>query len=234
MNHLKSKILFGGLFIFSLSTTAQTVLLSVDKDGEKIIQRGPNLKNHVQVYFHFGFVAGSDKPGARIIYGSSTDLAFGIRKRHKISPLYSIGFEAEFERLSYKLKQTNEKFFPDTILNYSQSLRNFSLGLGVFNRFNFDPHRGNFLGTYLDLGIMGGWDFGYYEYTRNKLPNGTKEAKSISNLSYVNNLDAKVCARMGFSHGSIYTSYRLTKLFKTSYNYPDLPRLVVGVELSVL
>lgn len=234
MKHLKSKILFGGLFIFSLSTSAQTVLLSVDKDGEKIIQRGPNLKKHLQFYFHFGFVAGSDNPGAGIIYGNSIDLAFGIRKRHKINPIYSIGFEAEFARLSYKLNQTTEKFFPDTILYNSQSLRNFSLGLGVFNRFNFDPHRGNFLGTFLDIGIMGRWDFGYYEYTRNKLPNGTKEAKSISNLSYVNNHDAKAYARLGFSHGSIYTSYRLTSLFKTSYNYPDLPRLVVGLELSVL
>lgn len=217
-----------------MSTTAQTVLLSVDNSSEKIIQRGPNLKKHIQLYFHFGLLAGSDNPGARIIYGSSTDLAFGIRKRHKISPLYSIGFEAEIERLSYKLKQSNEKVFPDTILNNSQSLRNYSFGLGVFNRLNFDPHRGNFLGTFLDMGIMCKWDFGYYEYTRNNLPNGTKEAKSISNLSYVNNLNSIAYARLGFSHGSIYITYRLTGLFKTSYNYPDLPRLVVGVELSVL
>ena len=107
-----------------------------------------------------------------------------------------------------------------------------NLGLGFFSRFNFDPHRGNFLGTFLDLGIVGNWHLGTHEFTENKLSNGTTVTKSISDLDYVKKLSSSAYVRIGFSHVSVYGSYRLTDLFKDAYKYPDLPRLVIGIELS--
>ena len=229
---MKQKILILLLVIFSLSSTAQTILLSVDNTKDKTTEIGPNLKRHNQLFFRFGFVEGIDKPGARIIFGKSTDFAFGFRKRYKISSLYSLGFETELQARSYKFKQTIEKTFPDTIINKSQSLNYGNLGLGFFSRFNFDPHRGNFLGTFLDIGIVGSWHFGTEEFSENKLSNGTTETKMISDLAYVKKLSASVYSRIGFSHVSVYGSYRLTDLFKDAYKYPDLPRLVIGIELS--
>ena len=220
------------LVIVSLSSTAQTILLSVDNTSEKAIEVGPNLKRHNQLFFRFGFIEGKDKPGARIIFGKSTDFAFGFRKRYKISSLYSLGFETELQARNYKFKQTVEKTFPDTIISKSQSLNYVNLGLGFFNRFNFDPHRGNFLGTFLDIGIVGSWHFSTHEFSENKLSNGTTETKMIGDLAYVKKLSASVYTRIGFSHVSIFSSYRLTELFKETNKYPDLPRLVLGIELS--
>ena len=229
---MKQKFLILLLVIFSLSSTAQTILLSVDNTNEKAAEVGPNLKRHNQIFFRFGLVEGSDKPGARIVFGKSIDFAFGFRKKYKISSLYSLGFETEFQVRNYKFKQSAEKIFPDTIINKSQSLDYAILGLGLYNRFNFDPHRGNFLGTFLDIGIVGSWHFGTHEFSENKLSNGTTETKMISDLAYVKKLSASVYARIGFSHVSIFSSFRLTELFKNSYKYPDLPRLVIGIELS--
>ncbi len=230
---MKKKFLILWLVVLSFSSAAQTVLLAVDNTNDKTAELGPNLTRHNQIFFRLGLVEGSDKPGARIVYGKSTDFAFGFRKRYKISSLYSLGFETEFQSRSYKFKQTAEKFFPDTMINKSQSLNYGNLGLGFFNRFNFDPHRGNFLGTFLDLGIVGSWHFGTHEAAENKLSNGTTETKMITDLDYVKKLSASAYARVGFSHVSIYGSYRLTDLFKNTHKYPDLPRLVVGIELSV-
>lgn len=229
---MKQKSLILLLVIFSLTTRAQTILLSVDNTKDKTTELGPNLKRHNQLFFRLGFVEGSDKPGARIIFGKSIDFSFGFRKRYKISSLYSLGFETELQSRSYKFKQTTEKTFPDTTINKSQSLNFGNLAIGFFNRFNFDPHRGNFLGTFLDLGIVGSWQLGTHEFTENKLSNGTTVTKSISDLDYVKKYSASAYARIGFSHLSVYGSYRLTDLFKNTYKYPDLPRLVVGVELS--
>ncbi len=229
---MKQNILILLLVFFTLSSTAQTILLSVDNTNEKVTEVGPNLKRHNQIFFRLGLVEGSDKPGARIVFGKSTDFAFGFRKKYKISSLYSFGFETELQSRNYKFKQTAEKIFPDTIINKSQSLNYGNLGLGFYNRFNFDPHRGNFLGTFLDLGIVGSWHFGTHEFSENELSNGTTETKMISDLDYVKKLSASAYARIGFSHISIFSSYRLTELFKKSYKYPALPRLVVGIELS--
>ena len=231
---MKQKILILLLVIFSLSSTAQTILLSVDNTKDKSTEIGRNLKRHNQLFFRLGFVEGIDKPGARIIFGKSIDFSFGFRKRYKISSLYSLGFETEIQSRSYKFKQTVEKRFPDTIINKSQSLNYGNLGLGFFSRFNFDPHRGNFLGTFLDLGIVGNWHLGTHEFTENKLSNGTTVTKSISDLDYVKKLSTSAYVRIGFSHVSVYGSYRLTDLFKDAYKYPDLPRLVIGIELSAL
>jgi hypothetical protein len=145
-----------------------------------------------------------------------------------------LGFEVEGQFTDYKLKQEKGKILPDTIINnISGRLDYYSIGVGFYNRFNFDPQRGNYIGNYLDVGIIGYWDFSIKEISKNKLADGTTNRSSVKNLAYVNDLNAKLYSRLGFGHGSIYGSYRLTDLFKPSWNYPDLPRLILGIEFGL-
>lgn len=229
------KILFIFLFlILSHTPRAQTVLLNVDNiNGPKKSERGPNLKKFTHFYLRTGVLASKDLPGARIIYGPSANFAFGVRRKYKISRTYSMGFETEVGFTYYKLKQEKGKTLPDTIRNnISGRLDYSSIGLGYYNRINFDPQRGNFLGTFLDIGINGTWENSIKTISKNELQNGTIVKMVVHRLPYTNNLNAKVFARFGFSHISIYGSYRLTPLFKSSL-YPELPKLLLGFDLAV-
>src|SRR5205085_8212921 len=106
-------------------------------------------------------------------------------------------------------------------------------GLGFFNRFNFDPHRGNFIGTYIDIGAIGYWDYSVKEISKNKLPDGSISRTSVKDLDYTNDFSAKIYSRVGFSHFALYGSYRITDLFKTSSDFPDLPRMLFGFEFGL-
>lgn len=223
------------LFVFCIVTGhAQTVLLDIDrKQEQRRPELGPNTKSFTHALFRIGAVASGDFEGARIVYGSSINLAVGIRKKHKISRVFSAGYDLELSYTDYKLLQRKGKILPDSILfNKSERLDFTGPGLGFFTRINFDPNRGNYLGKYLDLGITGLWNVSIKRITKSKLQDGTVVKTVTKNLPYVNNVDAKAFARIGKNHFSLYASYRLTEYFKSTFNFPDLPRLVIGIEAA--
>ena len=232
---MKQITLFFGILLLSISAMSQTVLLSVDRSNqEKTSERGPNQKKFTHATLHFGMLASKDKPGAEIIYGSSVNLSLGVRKKYKLTSVYSLGFDVEGQFTDFKLKQEKNKLLPDTIINnISGRMDYFSLALGFYNRINFDPYRGNFLGSFLDLGIMGNWYYSIKSISKNKLTDGTTVKSIVTNLAYVINFDAKVYARIGFGHSSLFGSYRITDLFKSDSQYPDLPRLILGIEFAL-
>jgi len=230
---MKNK-LFLFFWLMSFSAVGQTVLLNVDKDNETFnLENGPNLKKFSHLYLRTAFLVSADKPGAKIIYGSSVNLALGFRNKYKFTPVYSMGFEVELEYTDYKMKQTEGKIFPDTIINnISQRLDYSSIALGYFNRINFDPQRGNFIGAYLDVGIVGEFHYSIKSISKNEMPDGTEQKVVESKLKYTNSTNAKAIARLGYSHFTLYGSYRLTDLFKSDSGFPDLPRVVFGFEFS--
>ena len=229
------KTLLTILFVFCFACCqSQTVLLDVDrKQEQRRPESGPNTKAFSHAFFRFGEAASGDFEGARIVYGSSLSLAMGFRKKHKISRALSAGYDLELSYTDYKLLQRKGKTLPDSILfNKSERLDFVGPGLGFFTRINFDPKRGNYLGNYLDLGIAGVWNVSIKRITKNKLQDGTLVKTIIKNLPYVNDIDAKAFIRIGKNHFSLYASYRFTEYFKSSYNYPDLPRVVIGIEAA--
>jgi hypothetical protein len=228
------KILLLFLLLATISVHSQTVLLKVDRKTERVAsERGQNLKRFTHFYLRAGMLASEDKPGARIIYGSSVNLALGLRNKFKIGSVYSLGYEIETEYTDYKFKQEEGKIVPDTIINQMGRLDFYSLALGFYNRINFDPGRGNFMGTYLDLGIKGEYHFSIKSITKNGLPDGEQLKTTTRQLNYVYNTNAHVYARLGFSHFSFYASYRLLDVFKPDYNFPDVPTVVAGFELGL-
>ena len=225
---------FLAIFLFYQTLLGQTVLLYESRNNENLItESGQNLKRFSHIYIRTAFITPKDNPGARIIYGSSLNLAAGVRKKYKIGSVYSLGFDIEAQFTDYKLKQSAGKVLPDTILHDVSRMDYTSLGFGFYNRFNFDPHRGNFMGTFFDLGVIGTFHYSINSISKTKLPDGTKLKSITSNLKYVNNTDARAYARLGFSHVCIYGSYRLTDLFKKTGDYPELPKLIVGLELGL-
>jgi hypothetical protein len=232
---MRKQYLYLIMLFFSLSSSAQTVLLDIDtKEQQRKIDFGPNLKRFTHLTFHIGALASKDRQGARIIYGSSINLSLGIRKKFKISPAYSLGYDLEWQFTDYKFKQKQGKIFPDTIINnVSQRLDYAYLSLGFYNRFNLDPSRGNFLGTFLDLGINGNFNYAVKKISKNELEKNVRSKSVLSNMPFVNTFNSNFYARFGRSHISFFCSYRLIELFKQSYNYPDLPRLILGIDTAL-
>ena len=230
----KISIVFLFILLYSDAKT-QTVILNVDRTTEqRIPDKGPNLKKFTHVFIRAGILASKDEPGARIIYGPSVNLALGVRKKYKVSPVYSLGYEIAIEYIDYKLKQEKGKLIPDTVINNKSGRLDYSfLSLGFYNRFNFDPARGNYIGNFLDIGINGSWDYSIKSISKNKHSDGTVVKAITHNLPYTYNINAGLFARLGLSHGAIYCSYRLGKLFRDSYHLPDLPRIIVGLELGI-
>lgn len=234
MYHKRLNLITIVLFFSCFTLEAQTVLLSVDRSTDSIpVQRGPNLKKISHVFFNIGFIAGADKLESPIIYGASIEYGFGFRKKYKISAVYSLGWELEANGKIFKIKQQGGKTFPDTTFNDVETLDYYILNIAFYNRINFDPNRGNFMGTFLDLGIKGGWNFQTTYVIKNDLPGGIKIKSEISGLPYVNHFNYDVFARIGRSHISLYASYRLSKLFNPEYAYQELPSITIGIEAAI-
>ncbi len=221
------------LFAF-LPGVAQTVLLQVDRSIDSLpSERGPNLKKFTHFFLTAGLVAGSDSRGARIKYGASLELGSGVRWKYKIGNVYSLGYELQLNYLEFKMDQGPGKIVPDSNRNDVERMDFYSIQAGLYNRFNVDPERGNYLGYYLDLGIRGEWDFGIRHIIKNELPDGSYATSSIAALPYVNRFNGRVFGRIGLNRILVYVSYRFSDLFKSKYEYPELPRLTTGIELSI-
>ncbi len=232
---MKKQYLFLFILLFRTSLFGQTVLLDIDtKEQQRNFDFGPNLKKFTHLTFHIGALASNDNQGARIIYGSSINLSLGIRKKFKISRTYSLGYDLEWQYTDYKFKQKQGKIFPDTIINNVSQRFDYSyVSLGFYNRFNLDPARGNFLGTFLDLGINGCFNYSVKKISKNELENKVRSKSVISNLPFINRVNSNIYARFGRDHVSIFCSYRLIELFKPSYGYPDLPKLILGIDTAL-
>lgn len=233
------KIKYSGIiFIFLWLTAAknfgQTVILQVDRAVDSLApKRGPNLEKFAHFFVAGGVVTGADKPGARIKYGSSVELGFGVRWKYKIGNCYSLGYELRTNYLEYKMDQKPGKRLPDSLLYDVERFEFYSVQVNLFNRFNLDPGRGNELGYYIDLGIGGEWNYSIQRIIKMKLSDGSDMRASISGLPYVNRFNYHVFGRVGLNKIVFYAGYRISDLFKSGYGYPELPRLITGIQLSI-
>jgi hypothetical protein len=227
------KIFFFFIFVIGGNVLfAQTVILNVDRENTKTPAGGPNTAGYTHGYLALGFALPPDEAGSRVVFGSSANFSFGLRHKYKISGFYSLGWDMVFDFSEWKIKQEAGKTFPDTIIQDEQHFSTSDFGIGFYNRFNFDPNRGNTMGHYLDLGINGKWDFSNVETLKQDHPRG-KATIDIDELKYPNVWQANVFARIGSGRWVLWASYRLTNLFKSNYQYNELPRLSAGVEVGL-
>jgi len=225
-------LLFPLLFLTSFYCGGQTVLLKYKEATEPLYDKGPNQKKFVQGFIKFGFVTPPDKDNAKIIYGKSVNIGFGLKKKFKVSPIYSLGWQLEFDYMVYKLKNEPANTAPVGAEIDLKRFDVYSIRLGWFNRFNFDPHRGNFLGTYLDLGIDGAFAYTMKEVYKYDTGYG-KAVTKVDNLDYINSFQSEVFAKLGYSRISFWAKYRLTDLLEKDSGKPELPRISAGIELGI-
>ena len=227
-----------GVILLSAPSFAQEILLEQDVNKDTIVpKRGPNYRHFTHAFVGYGLVAGNGVNGGEIKAGLSRQFVFGARYKLKINSFYAIGFDGMMGFSAYVLKQNNTKILPNKSLHDKESIHFTSFNSCFYNRFNFGK-RGNSLGNYLDIGVYGEWLAGAsqrYTDSYNYVNGSFAKKTSVKNtqLQYVLPLQYGINARFGLGRFIFFGQYRLSKLFKDSFNYPELPNTIVGFQIGI-
>jgi len=212
---------------------AQEVLLERDPAADTTQETyGPNRRNFVQGFIGGGTVVGPKNTGARLKPLGNYNLVYGLRYKLRFSDYYAIGFEGSVSNLTCNMRQEAGKFLPDTVMHKKQRLNWMFLNIGFFNRINFSK-RGNIIGNYIDLGIMGSYCPSFVHFTMDRTDDGRTLRTRERGLDYFTIYNYAVFARVGFNRTAIMASYRMSSLFKSQYAYPNIAPVSITVEISM-
>lgn len=222
--------------IFCLCTlvaSSQDVLMeqNVDNTEGKPLY-GPNLRHFVHGYIGLGFPVATSSEQNYIKPVASSDFNVGLRYKRRFTNYLAVGFDLGVSAVAFKIKQDDAKTVPDTYINDKEKIQVNTLLGDAWVRINVG-RRGNYIGNYLDVGAYGGWNFMKKHKTINTNTDNEKVKVSTTRLSYVENISYGFMARLGTNRYALTARYRTSDLFVTGYDLPELPRLVLGVELGL-
>jgi hypothetical protein len=222
----------------SLQAAGQEVLLHQDVDSNNILHRkwGPNEPIYLGSYVYYGFFTGSTdlqvKKGL-----NSFSIGAGLFYKRKISRIFSAGLLTGYRYGYFSMKElpgyslTDSLFWHKETTHKKEKIFSGALSLQAFIRVNFDPHRGDIQGKYIEIG--GGPDLTLnkgYE-TLDITPDKMRVHTRFSNIPYLSTLPEYVYARIAFNSISLGVAYRLTSYFKPQYNLHEPPQYLVKIEL---
>ncbi len=220
------------LITFSFGAFAQEILLEQNVKADTIRPtHGPNLKHFKCYYLGLSFPIYTNEEKNYTIPGLSSSFDFGMRYKRKFNNLLACGLDLGLNSTAYKIKQNDSKSVPDTISNDKEKFQINTLTGSAFVRFNVG-RRGNYIGNYLDLGGYAGWNMIKRHKTTN-IVNDERVKVATTRLKYVEDISYGVLARVGINKLAVSARYRLSNIFKSSYDMPELPRLSLGFELSL-
>jgi len=221
------------LILLASRTFSQEILLEQNVLADSVKPgRGPNLKNFVHPYVGLGFPLYTSEEISYTKTGSSTRFDFGLRYKRKFCNTFAMGMDLGLNTTGYKIKQNDGKTMPDTLINKKEKFQLGTATVAVFARINVG-RRGNYIGNYLDIGAYGSWNMAKKHKTTNKNGEGEKIRVLTTRLTYFEEYSYGLLGRIGTNRYALTASYRLSDIFKSSYTMPELPRLIVGVEVGL-
>lgn len=221
------------LILLSFRAFTQEILLQQNVQADTIRpSRGPNLKNYFHGYIGIGFPLYTNEDVTYTKTGTSTQFDFGLRYKRRFTNYFAMGADFGINTTAYKIKQQAGKTVPDTIINKKEKFQLSTVTSSLFARINVG-RRGNYVGNYLDLGAYGSWNIAKKHKTTNKNAEGEKVKVLTSRLKYFEDYSYGLFARIGISRYAFTAHYRLSDIFIPSYAMPELPKLIVGVEVGL-
>lgn len=199
------------------------------KDYAYVSKDGPNRKDFGHFYFGLGCMTGNPTDSGKIIPVASFNFISGYRYKRKISNCYALGYDISYNLKNYGILQDTLKVFPNKITHDKEKLVNNNFEFEVFNRINIGK-RGDILGFYIDFGPYFDYIFSArfktYEYAEN-------EKTVFKDLDYTNWFEYGIKARIGIDRYILFASWRLSDMFVKKYNYPELSRLIIGLQIGL-
>jgi hypothetical protein len=239
---MKLVLFFMVLSFLYINISAQEIVLNKNVDEQYTDEKGPNMPRYGHIYIGLAMVVPyNNLPGADTDLGRSGEMLIGYRYKVKLTSFYAIGFDISNRFVRYGIK--SEEDIPVDIDSNPLSQASLadklglgltSLGLEVYNRFNFGK-RGNTLGNYLDIGIKEEWNYRRKLIIKDEAPDGSYFEKSRNvekNLLFIEKFSTILTARIGINRICIYGNYRISDLITSGYTTPELPPLTSGVQVA--
>ncbi len=166
-------------------------------------------------------------------YGNSYSLEAGFKYFHRTGSRYAIGTTFQYTCYTYKTKgaAADETFFSNIPGEVKKEyFRTDNLGTGIINRIYLFPMKGRpFM---LDLG--GYADFSYSKrFNVKTIENGKQNKYKYRDGSKFNPVQAGLYGAISKGKYSFYARYRLTNLFNPKEVPLELPRLSLGLQISM-
>ena len=234
---MKFLIIFSLIFSFSFASIAQEVLLSESFKTDTVKSNfGPNKTHYIMLYTGYGVFVSPANNGSNINTSLSNDYRIGARYKLKLCNWEAIGFDVYYNSNNFNLKQSKQKTLPNKTLHDKEKLATNNVAFDLFNRINFGK-RGNILGKYLDLGFYFSYNFGakhVYKDTFSAVSNAFATKNKIVNrgLIYLSDYNYGPIIRLGNNRYLLYAQYRMTKYFKSGFNFADMPNIVAGIQVA--
>lgn len=235
------KLLLALCLAMSGSLTAQRVLVHEEPDttGE-IPMIGKNRSIYAHQLIKIGLFAPVYESGAKLNFWS-TSLSYEVRTKAKICSWNALILDFGYRCDRFIIDQEQTKLLPGFFGNHKRErISNHNVSFALCDRFNFG-RRGNILGIYLDAGFYGDYVFRAThlyvdEFYNSNSPVATHTRTRVKDtqLQYMNRMNYGLTARLGWEWGSVYAMYRMTDMIKDNPPltvYPDLPKLVIGIEM---
>ena len=238
---MKKKIFILFFLMPTMSLFSQTIRFETEvKQDTAETNFGKNKKNNLSWGFQVGSYLNSEKTFQPY---RSTVFTIGLSYNHKQAKWYSYGLNLNLDISSFVLSKTlGEKTFPDTIIHDKADISITSMGIVLYQRFNFfNKHRGKIYGNYLDIGIYGNLHLSsiYFYQDKEKTSSNNffskRQQHYYRGLNFLNAYDYGVEFVMGRNWLSVFFRYRLSQQMKISYidnnNFPEMPNSIIGIRL---
>jgi hypothetical protein len=143
---------------------------------------------------------------------------------------YALGYELEYRLSNFRYSKIHD----NQPLHDKDRLLTHSLALSCFQRFNFDK-RGNYIGKFMDMGIYSELPFSKSNILIDNIDtlSSGQQKLILTHLKFMNSINYGVLARVGFNRVVLFATYRLSDIFKASFNRMDLPRLSAGLQIGI-
>jgi hypothetical protein len=191
---------------------------------------GKNRKHYVSSYVRLGGVIRS---ADALATNGGGDFSYGLFYKRRFSNLSSMIFDYQIQSVSYKINDIGQIDPYSLLLEWDQeTVSILAFGMDIRHRFNFG-RRGDRIGKYVDLGGYGSWNIGRtHKYL------GKDDYREIAathyKADYLRKFESGLKFGVGYNWIGVYGRYRLTNLLNTDHLTVDLPRLVIGVEITTL
>jgi hypothetical protein len=242
MRPLKKNIIISFcLLALCCSAHAQEVLMSQNVDTNNINHKkwGPNESHYIGFYAFYGAGVGNYDNRLPLAGGlNSIALGAGFYYKRKISGLLSIGVSLGYNYTYFRLKQTPGYGLTDSLFwhrdteHKREKIYTNAASARGFLRINFDPHRGENLGRYLEVGGGPDWNFVKGYQTQDINADKIRVKTRFTHLPYISNFPEYAYARVTFNTIGIGLQYRLTNFFNSVYNLPEPPKYMLKVVIA--
>lgn len=236
---MRKVAIFLAFLISIFLANAQTVILEEEvKSDPDPSDIGPNKKKFSHFYIGAGAIVGaSETDSVATKLSGSYEIIFGYRFKYRVSQLYSLGFDLNYNSKVFNIKQDSLKIFPNGVLHDREKLQLRNISASIYNRFNYGK-RGNYIGNFIDIGAYMDWSINptYITYDKYAIVNsvGASNTRQLhKGLVYLNPFNYGLLARVGFNRYVFYGSYRLSDIFYSNYIYTELPRIVAGLQIGL-